>query len=320
MKDAIILFKFASRSRPQKFKEAMKSITDNLARPELAKFIFTFDENDPTKDQYNVVLDELGKVDYSATFGVSVSKIHACNRDLEEASTLFPDWKILVCMSDDMLFVHKGFDNVIREDFQDNFPDSDGFLHYNDGYQKANVCTLSIIGRKYFERDNYIYDPNFVGLWCDVQATEMAYIRGKHKYMGDSKIICRHIHPKTSQPHPVTGQVAQLDEQYNRDENMKRWGEDSIVLKHHRSLWYGIPPEERVNGFLFDKDAELIEREKLYRREFGDGFVYPKPVEISNCVVSHETNADMYSGLTEQTEKQKIVSILRKAMQEIEAL
>ena len=33
MKESVILFKFASRSRPEKFRKAMESITSNLAQP-----------------------------------------------------------------------------------------------------------------------------------------------------------------------------------------------------------------------------------------------------------------------------------------------
>jgi len=283
MKEAQILYKFASRSRPQKFKEAMKSILDNHSRPDLARFMFTFDDNDPKKEEYNNVLTELAEqyptLNYHCTFGESNSKIHAINRNLDLANSQFPEWKILVCMSDDMVFFRQGFDNIIREDFDKHFPDGDGFLHYNDGYQKANCCTLSIVDRKYFNRDGWIYNPNYVGLWCDVEATETAYMRGRYKYVGDYKVLFSHVHPATKTPHPVTRKVAEWDDQYKIDENKKRWGEDSIVLKYHRSIFYGIPVEEMVNKFLFDKDAELIIREREYRKEFGNSFIYPKLTE-----------------------------------------
>ena len=58
MKESVILFKFASRSRPEKFRKAMESITYNLAQPELACYLFTFDENDPTIEEYKKIVAE----------------------------------------------------------------------------------------------------------------------------------------------------------------------------------------------------------------------------------------------------------------------
>jgi hypothetical protein len=74
---------------------------------------------------------------------------------------LISDWDILVVMSDDMVCVTHGWDDIIRQDMNENFPDTDGVLHYNDGNQKANVMTMSIIGRKYYKRDGYIYNPEY---------------------------------------------------------------------------------------------------------------------------------------------------------------
>lgn len=299
MKDATILFIYPSRSRPQKFAEGLKSIKDNLARPELAEFVFTIDSNDPQVDEYVKICKENNVIFYG---GESKSKIHAVNRGMKNAPL---NWDIVFVMSDDMFVVQKGFDDIIRNDFQEHFLDGDGLLHYNDGYQKENCCTLSIIGRKYYERDGFIYNPNYTGLWCDVEATEAAYIRGKHKYMGDEKVICIHVHPATGILHPLTYQKAGWDEQYRRDENMQIWGEDSIVLKSHRENWYGIPEGERVNGFKYDKDKELEVREANYRVEFGYSFQYPK-LKLQILIPTTSDRKEMFDALVTELQRQFI--------------
>lgn len=299
MKDAIILFIYPSRSRPQKFAEGLKSIKDNLARPELAEFVFTIDSDDPQVDEYIKICNDNKVIFYG---GESKGKIHAVNRGMKNA----PDkWDIVFVMSDDMFVVKQGFDDIIRNDFQEHFPDGDGLLHYNDGYQKENCCTLSILGRKYYERDGFIYNPNYTGLWCDVEATEAAHIRGKHNYMGDEKIICKHVHPATKVLHPLTNTQAEWDNQYRRDENMKIWGEDSIVLKAHRENWYGIPEGERVNGFKYDKDEELKVREENYRVEFGYSFQYPA-LKLQILIPTTPDRKEMFESLIVELQRQFI--------------
>jgi len=299
MKDVTILFLYPSRSRPKKFQEGLDSIKSNLVRPELAEFVFVADEDDAAIEQYLEIYRANNVIYYG---GKSDSKIHAVNRGMAHAPN---KWDIVFLMSDDMFVTQNGFDDTIRNDFAEHFPDGDGLLHYNDGFQKGDCCTLSIIGRKYYERDGYVYNPNYTGLWCDVEATEVAHIRGKHKYMGDNKILFKHVHPATQVLHPLTHLPAVWDEQYRRDENMKIWGEDGIVLKYHRECFYGIPISERANGFLFDKEAELIQRESDYRKEFGDEFQYPK-LKIQILICSLPERKPMLDNLVAELSRQFI--------------
>lgn len=243
MKNAIILFKFPSRSRPQKFKTAMESILNNLARPDLARFLFTLDSNDPTFPEYDKVTDELGDINLLCVTGESKNKIDAINRNMEDAYSFFPDWEILICMSDDMSFVKKGFDDLIRNSFDQFFPQGDGVLHFNDGNQKENVMTLAVMDRKYYERTNYIYNPKYKSVWCDVEQTEVAFMLGKLKYMGDDVVICRHLHPAWG--------LSQYDEQYKASENLDVWGADLLTVIEAKENNYGLKESEIKNPFKY---------------------------------------------------------------------
>lgn len=221
-----ILFKFASRSRPEKFFKAIDNIIYMIDDKVNYTVLCTFDKDDVTMSESNIC--DIAKnypINIKSVYGNSANKIHAINRDMH----LITDWDILINMSDDMVFVEKGFDNLIREDFAGNF---DQFLHYNDGNQKANVSTMAIMGRQYYDRFNYIYHPAYISVWCDVEQTDVAVMLGKYKYMGDSKILFHHMHPAWG--------LASYDAQYRASENLDVWGKDLNTIIERKENNYGL--------------------------------------------------------------------------------
>lgn len=227
-----ILFKFATRSRPQKFFSCLENII-NTVESDNYQILVSADEDDETmawdkiKDRYDLILNSVdGDVNRVITHhGKSKNKIEAINRDFEYIRT----WDILINTSDDMNFVRKGFDNIIRKDMTEQFPDLDGFLHYNDGNQRDRVATMSIMGRKYYERFNYIYHPSYESLFCDEEATEVAKRLGRHRYMGDIPLF-KHLHPAWG--------LGEYDEQYQRTESRKVWiaDENNFIERKARNF------------------------------------------------------------------------------------
>jgi hypothetical protein len=125
-------------------------------------------------------------------FATSKNKIDAINRDVNEIKERF-NFDILINFSDDMLWTRHGFDEVIREKFKLHFPDTNGNLHFNDGYTKERLCTMSIIGRKYYDKYNYIYHPSYISLWCDNEYTIVA--KNQQKMIYFEELIFVHNHP-----------------------------------------------------------------------------------------------------------------------------
>jgi hypothetical protein len=167
--------------------------------------------------------------------GKSKSKIDAINRDMDSVG----HFNILINFSDDMIFTSLGFDDKIRSIFNSHFPLGDGFLHLNDGRQGDNVSTMSIMDRKYYERDRYIYNPEYKSLWCDAEATEVAWMRGRYAYA--PIILFDHLHPAWG--------LAPMDKQYLRSETRELWDHDKAVIERHRAINYGI--EQPVKGFKY---------------------------------------------------------------------
>jgi hypothetical protein len=216
-----ILFKYATRSRPQKFKEGIMSIISNIDNDNY-KILVSVDSDDET-------MKEPGE--YKNTefiYGTSKNKIDAINRDMDKAG----DWDILVVMSDDMKFISRWFDEDIRDAFRthqapDKPCDLDQLVHFPDQNQYDNCMTMSIMGRDYYNRFGYIYHPSYDSLWCDLEASDVGKILGKYKYMGNEARIFNHLHPSFGQ--------AEYDEQYRKTEAWEVRTKDHGTYEHRKA-------------------------------------------------------------------------------------
>jgi hypothetical protein len=181
----MLLIKFPSRSRPEKLLSTLslyRKLAGDLSR---IKFLITLDSDDPT------VTPELIEKLQPATVivGVSGSKIKAVNRDMDKAG----EFDILLLASDDMIPQVYNYDLLIRSKMTELYPDTDGVLWFNDGFQKNKLNTLSIMGRKYYERFGYIYHPAYMSLFCDNEFMIVADRLRKQTYI--DMVIIKHEHP-----------------------------------------------------------------------------------------------------------------------------
>ena len=183
-----ILIKFPTRSRPEKFFEVLDKYIELLEEPENTHFLVSCDLDDPSMFNPEVIERLNGYRNLVLRFGMNKNKIEAINADMEGR-----DFNILLLASDDMIPQQEGYDTVIRQNFKKFFPDTDGVLWFNDGYQGKNLNTLCILGKKYYDRFGYIYHPSYVSLWCDTEFTEVSKILNKVKYI--DHLIIKHEHP-----------------------------------------------------------------------------------------------------------------------------
>lgn len=216
-----ILFKYTTRSRRSNFLRGYDSILNNIANREDYHILISVDKDDQS-------MFPLPVLDGNHTFvvGNSKNKIDAINRDLNEFDY---DWDILINMSDDMIFTKKGFDDIIRAEFYNDF---NQYLHFNDGNQKCNVCTMHIVGRNYYDRFNYIYHPDYISLWCDVENDIVAKQLGCYKYMGDNIKLFRHLHPAWG--------LAPQDALSIKTEDRALWVADEITFNKRKIKNFGL--------------------------------------------------------------------------------
>jgi hypothetical protein len=200
-----ILFKATSKSRPQRLKKTIDSIISNLSG-EVDYFIqISLDEDDSTLAEYFKLISPT----HEKIIGISKNKIDAINRDMDLVDRW---WDILVNVSDDQVFIKQDFDLDILEAFVQN---NDLFVHFPDGNQ-TDLATMSIIGREYYKRDNYIYNPEYVSVYCDNEAQDVAKLRGCYK------LVNKHIF---NHEHPAWGK-GQTDAQYLKTENPQVYEKD----------------------------------------------------------------------------------------------
>lgn len=183
-----ILFNLASRSRPDKFFETIHNIQENCASDNYF-IVAKLDEDDESMN--NNRISESLALHYPKVIvkrGTSTSKIHAINRDLNGGD--LPKWDTLVNCSDDMRFKTYGFDDIIRKHMPENL---DALLHFPDDYAKDRVCTCAIVGYRYYQRDMYVYRPEYYSMFCDDEQTDVAKARGCYVYVPDAMEI-EHLH------------------------------------------------------------------------------------------------------------------------------
>ena len=209
-----LVYNFASRSRPDKFFKVLDNII-SLAKHDDYEIVCTCDLDDESMFNQTVIDKVNGYDKVRILFGTSKNKIDAINKNLG----LLGEWDILFNVSDDQLFLMEEFDLEVIKDMQQNFTDTDFFLHYPDSHAKDKLPTMSIIGKKYFDRTGVVYNPLFKNVWCDNFAMDEAIFLGKYKFI-DKKIFDHY--------HPVWG-MAEWDEQYRRSENIASYAEDNAV-------------------------------------------------------------------------------------------
>jgi hypothetical protein len=106
-----------------------------------------------------------------------------------------------------MVCIQQGWDSILKAEMATEFSDTDGVLWHWDGDKntrmaymgssdqykmKGGLNTMCILGRKYYERFNYIYHPEYRSLFCDNEFTEVANNLGKQKYF--DLVLFKHEH------------------------------------------------------------------------------------------------------------------------------
>lgn len=212
-----LLIKFPTRNRKNKFFKVLKQYQNLCEDIDNTQFLITLDSDDETMNpnEVNDIFNTFKNL--KVVYGNSDSKIHAINRDIELAD----DWDIVLLASDDMTPKIKGYDNVIRNKMKEFYPDTDGILWFNDGHQGNKLNTLSILGKKYYDRFGYIYQPEYKSVWCDNEFMMVGNLLGKQTYFDE--VIIEHEHPDWGYGgRDVIHQINTKNESHDRTLFMKR--------------------------------------------------------------------------------------------------
>jgi len=185
-----LLIKFPTRGRKDKFFTTLDKYHEYCSDIENTMFLISIDFDDEEMNTDEVINKLSTYKNNKLVIGNSLSKIDAVNRDL---SDLDYDWDIVLLASDDMMPQVNGYDTIIRDNMLFNYPDTDGVLWFNDGFQGNRLNTLCILGKKYYERFNYIYHPDYKSCWSDNEFMTVGNILNKQSYL--DQVIIKHEHP-----------------------------------------------------------------------------------------------------------------------------
>lgn len=219
-----ILVKFPTRSRPEQFLKTLSEYYRKAKDNSKIEYLISYDLDDSKMSAGIIAQAQSLGSNVKCIGGNSKSKIDACNRDITKPY----NWDILLLVSDDMIVQVDGWDEVIRSKMKQAYKNTDGCLWFYDGHQKR-ICTLSCIGRKYYERFEYVYHPDYMSLWCDNEFTDVAQSLGKITFFQD--IIIKH-------DHPAWNAKVKQDDLYRVNEGF--FLRDQSVYNKRRSINFGI--------------------------------------------------------------------------------
>jgi len=154
-----------TRSRPEKSVQTIDTWLDRTSSTAEIQLIVSVDEDDPTLELYKQAYNE----ENTLLINKNRSCVDAINRAAEKS-----DGDILIVVSDDTdCKVDWDVNLLVEVDGK-----SDYLLKTNDGIQDY-IVTQTIMDRKYYERDGFIYHPEFVHQFADTYLTCLANIRGR---------------------------------------------------------------------------------------------------------------------------------------------
>lgn len=224
----VILIKYATRGRVDRFFDGMESIYNNCSHPDFIRVLITADLDDDTMNN-DAVKEQISKYKNAhIIYGTSTGKINAINRDFDKLPEGWETWSIIANFSDDMRWNIFGWDDLIRVDFNSVSPDFSHYIAYLDTDTKSALSTLYIAGRKWFDLFGWVYDPLFISLFCDNLVEDCAKHLGKYHYTGYT--IYQHLLP--SYGHLPS------DEMHDRQQEIG-WRVDSVTYANIKEK--GLP-------------------------------------------------------------------------------
>jgi len=228
-----ILFKLPSRGRKDRFFQALDSIVNNLQDTENYHIAATLDTDDEIMNNEDVFYKLAEYKNLSVQWGASKNKIDAVNRSIPDIS-----WDVIVICSDDIFFNIYGFDTMIRQEMQGHFPEGDGYLHFNEKDSGVNLNVMTVCDRKYYERFNYIYHPEYLSLFADNEQFEVAKMLKRYVYIPYSIMV--HKNPAYSE------YGMERDELFNQQQEIG-WTIDQETFNRRKAKNFDLHEAVTVN-------------------------------------------------------------------------
>lgn len=220
------MLKCPTRSRPKKVTATLSSYVRLANHPEHLGIAVSCDEDDASMRNVFELDSMIKRCAWSRIFySPNRSKIQACNANMDEVDW---NWDIVVLVSDDMIPQIKGYDDIIRNHMKSRFPDTNGLLWFNDGAQGEKLNTLCIYGREFYKSQGFIYNPEYMSLFCDTELTDQCRKEYANRCLYVPYCIIRHEHPGTG--------YGGMDALYAT--NQRYWTQDMMTYIRRKAYAY----------------------------------------------------------------------------------
>ncbi len=239
-----LLFKYATRSRPERMFAVIDSIIRNLSNKKDYTILITADLDDIiTYNQQTLQRLKAYFKYYNVriVFGESDNKVDAINRDMELVEDV--EWHDIVLIGDYIEFTVKGFDDIIRKEvvrriniYQQSYNELHHSSHIFDlADEFSNDLVVPVIGRYRYLVDKYILNPDFTSKFALEEVKRRAMNFGYYDLIQER--LFKRKHPVNLYYSP------DLQMQYNTE----CWRKDLITLEEIDYM------KNRPAGAIIDK-------------------------------------------------------------------
>lgn len=185
------------------------------------EYILSLDRDDSEK-YMRVVEQAVDRIKLKVVIGSNSNVVQALNRGACQATG-----DVLIYVSDDFL-CPSNWDLEIQEAVKGR--GNDWLLLVNDGIQK-HTATILIESKAYYDRFGYMYYPDYISMWADPDATEVARRSGKLINATES-LLFKHNH------YSVGG--LPIDPTYLKENSSKAWDHGEKLYKQRERSNFGV--------------------------------------------------------------------------------
>jgi hypothetical protein len=172
--------------------------------------------------------------------------------------------KVIICVADDFKPCQDWDEKMFT--LKTGWVDEDWVIHTEDGYVH-NICVLSILTRKRYNRFGYVFYPQYESLFSDTEFTEVAYLEGR---VIDAKhILMEHVHPdcnKRLRDHHDTIHASQA-----------RWTMGEMLFKYRKHRGFPLDDGPKAN-------SETVETPKEEKKKYDNYAVYMQANRDDLCL------------------------------------
>jgi len=205
-----------SRNRPKLAAKACRKWLESSVDQSNIEYILSLDTDESMVTEYFLEFkDLLEKI--KVIYNPNRSAIDAINNAAKESTG-----DLLIVVSDDF-DCPQLWDNFLRQELKDK---EDFIVKVRDGIQDF-IITIPIMDRKYYERFNYIYYPEYLHMFCDSELSSVAYMLEKTIYL-DAMFLHKHY---------ITG-MAHRDHIHIKNDSTWKQGED--LFKARKEINFGL--------------------------------------------------------------------------------